>query len=105
MLFAGEEMIFRAVLTSLGVNDIYVAVEVGGVFVVYLALSFGNVELLGCIAWVEDTELLTVGGYDGHIMAALCEKAELTLFGNSDVNNDLTAVLQMADRFIKITCI
>ena len=61
------------------VKKVDVTVKEGRVFAVYLAYSFGNIKLTLFIAWVEDTEVLSVSRDNNYKMASHSKKTCLAL--------------------------
>ena len=58
------------IIVSFGVEGVDVTIEEWGVFIIYLARSFGNIKLAFLVAGVQDTEFLSVGGNQNYKMTS-----------------------------------
>ena len=86
------------IIVSFGVEGVYVTIEEWGVFIVYLARSFGNIKLALLVAGVEDTELLSVGGNKNYKMTSHSKESYPAL-GVTYVADYSAAASEMLDSF------
>ena len=102
VFYTAEKVVFNTAWLAFAVHGVNVAIEIGCVFGIDLAGSFGDIEFIVLVARVKNAEFLAVGRYEEHIVTAICEKTDLLTLRNTDVHDYNTARLQMADSLVKL---